>query len=141
MSQILILGAWITIVSFVFLKHPFFIQMFSEGGEYFESKHLTAYFVLFILSALFNGFNVRDDKFAIFRRLNENPGFLKVFFAIIIVQAVIVNSGLVPLTVFQWIGEMFSCVPFEPIGWLAVVLLAVTVIPVDLIRKAIMERE
>ncbi len=141
MSQILITGAWLTVISFVFLKHPFFIHLFSEGGQYSEDQHLTAYFVLFILSALFNGFNVRDDKFAIFSGLNENKGFLKVFFTIIIVQAVIVNAGLVPLTVFQWIGEMFSCVPFRPAGWIAVILLAVTVIPVDLIRKAIMERK
>ena len=39
--------------------------------------------------------------------------FLKVFFIIILVQAVIiVNAGLVPLDVFTWIGNMFSYVPF-----------------------------
>jgi len=42
---------------------------------------------------------------------------------------------LVPLQVFTWIGNMFSCVPFGIKGWIAVILLAVTMIPVDLIRK------
>lgn len=134
MAQILIMGAWLTIVSFVYLKVPFFENLFGS-----EEKHLTGYFVLFIVSALFNGFNVRDDEFGIFKRLDENPGFLKVFFTIIIVQALIVNAGLVPLKVFKWIGEMFSCVPFGPKGWIAVIILAATMIPVDMIRKAVVK--
>lgn len=130
MTQILIMGAWLTIVSFVYLKHPFFRGLFDN-----EEQHLTGYFVLFIVSALFNGFNVRDEKFAIFKGLNENTGFLKVFFLIIFVQALIVNAALIPFEVFTWIGNMFSCVPFGIIGWITVVLLAVTMIPVDMIRK------
>ena len=93
MAQILTMGAWLTVISFVYLKHPFFAGLF------------------------------------------ENTGFLKVFFAIIFVQALIVNAPLVPLQVFTWIGNMFSCVPFGIKGWIAVILLAVTMIPVDLIRK------
>lgn len=130
MAQIVIMGGWLTFISFLFLKLPFFTNLFDN-----EKQHLTAYFVLFIVSALFNGFNVRDDSFGIFKGLNENTGFLKVFFAIIIVQALIVNAGLVPLALFKWIGEMFSCVPFGIIGWIATILLAVTMIPVDLLRK------
>ena len=130
MAQILTMGAWLTVISFVYLKHPFFAGLFEN-----EEQHLTGYFVLFIVSALFNGFNVRDDGFGIFKGLNENTGFLKVFFAIIFVQALIVNAPLVPLQVFTWIGNMFSCVPFGIKGWIAVILLAVTMIPVDLIRK------
>ncbi len=130
MTQILIMGAWLTIVSFVYLKHPFFRGLFDN-----EEQHLTGYFVLFIVSALFNGFNVRDEKFAIFKGLNENTGFLKVFFLIIFVQALIVNAALIPFEVFTWIGNMFSCVPFGITGWITVVLLAVTMIPIDIIRK------
>ena len=93
--------------------------------------------MLFIVSALFNGFNVRDEAYAIFKGLDENTGFIKVFFAIILVQALIVNAALIPLQVFTWIGNMFSCVPFGITGWLAVAVLAVTMIPVDIIRKAV----
>ncbi|MGL4790946.1 MAG: calcium-translocating P-type ATPase, PMCA-type, partial [Anaerotignaceae bacterium] len=113
MEQILVMGAWLVFISFVFLKHPFFVNMFPD-----HEQHLTAYFVLFIVSALFNGFNVRSEDFHIFKGLNENTGFLKVFFTIIIVQAIIVNAPLVPLTLFKWIGEMFSCVPFGIEGWI-----------------------
>ena len=134
MAQIVTMGAWLVILSFLYLKLPFFQNLFET-----EEQHLTGYFVLFIVSALFNGFNVRDEKFAIFRGLNENTGFLKVFFIIILVQAVIVNAALIPFEAFTWIGNMFSCVPFGITGWVAVILLAVTMIPVDLVRKAIVE--
>lgn len=136
MAQILTMGAWLTVVSFVYLKLPLFRDLFAT-----EAQHLTGYFVLFIVAALFNGFNVRDDGFGIFRGLNENTGFLKVFFLIILVQAVIVNAALVPFPLFTWIGNMFSCTPFGIQGWIAVVLLAVTMIPVDLVRKLVVGRE
>ena len=135
MAQIITMGAWLVFISFLYLKLPFFRNLFDT-----EKQHLTGYFVLFIVSALFNGFNVRDEKYGIFQGLNENTGFLKVFFTIILVQALIVNAALVPFTVFTWIGNMFSCVPFGIAGWAAVVLLAVTMIPVDLVRKAVVER-
>lgn len=136
MAQILTMGAWLTIVSFVYLKLPFFRDLFAS-----EEQHLTGYFVLFIVAALFNGFNVRDDGFGIFKGLDENTGFLKVFFLIILVQALIVNAALVPFPLFTWIGNMFSCTPFGIQGWIAVILLAVTMIPVDLVRKLVAGRE
>lgn len=136
MAQILTMGTWLVVISFVFLKLPFFDQFFDT-----EEQKLTAHFVLFILSALFNGFNVRDEKFAIFSGLNENTGFLKVFFLIIAVQACIVNAGLVNLDIFKWIGEMFSCVPFGITGWLVVIVLGFTMIPVDLIRKLVVNNK
>ncbi|MDY4515823.1 MAG: calcium-translocating P-type ATPase, PMCA-type [Lachnospiraceae bacterium] len=136
MAQIITMGAWLTAVSFVYLKVPFFRGLFET-----DKQHLTGYFVLFIVSALFNGFNVRDDGFGIFKGLNENTGFLKVFFAIIAVQFLIVNAAVIPLAPFQWIGNMFSCVPFGIKGWVAVILLAVTMIPVDLVRKLFVNKK
>lgn len=130
MGQILTMGIWLTVVSFIYLKVPFFVNLFAN-----EEQHLTGYFVLFIVAALFNGFNVRDDGFAIFAGLNENKDFMKVFLIIIIVQALLVNAAIIPLAPFQWIGEMFSCVPFGIKGWIAVVLLACTMIPADMVRK------
>ncbi|SEK66044.1 calcium-translocating P-type ATPase, PMCA-type [Ruminococcus albus] len=148
--QIGVMGAWLTIMSFLFFLLPaagnsvgdvmkdlskgLLCQNFFDGDV---DKLKTGYFVLFIVSALANGFNVRDEKFGIFKGLNLNPGFLRVMCAIIAVQAVIVNCGLIPLAPFQWLGKMFSCVPFGITGWVVVVLMAITMIPVDLIRKAV----
>lgn len=132
MAQIVTMGLWLTALSFTFLKVPFFDRFFDT-----EEQKLAAYFVLFIVSALFNGFNVRDEGFAIFKGLDENTGFLKVFFAIILVQALIVNAGLVPF--LGWLGKMFSCVPFGIVGWGVVILLAVTMIPIDMLRKLVVK--
>lgn len=135
MIQIVTMGLWLTALSFIFLKIPFFDQFFAT-----TEQKLSAYFVLFIWSALFNGFNVRDDGFGIFRGLNENTGFMKVFITIILVQAFIVNAGMIPISVFGLISNMFSCVPFGLTAWSVVAILAITMIPVDIIRKAILNR-
>lgn len=134
-AQILTMGIWLTAISFVFLKVPFFDQFFKN-----DAQKYSAYFVFFIVAALFNGFNVRDEKYGIFKGFKDNPGFLKVWFTIVIVQALIVNAGLIPFQVFEWIGNMFSCVPFGIMGWFVVVLLALTMIPVDLLRKSIISK-
>ena len=131
-SQILIVAAWVTIVSFVFLTQPFFLDFFGT-----QEKQYTAYFVFFVVAALMNGFNVRDTGFAIFSGLNENKDFLRVWVAIVLVQAAIVNAALIPVSLFEWISNMFSCTPFALVGWGLVFLVAFTVIPVDLVRKAI----
>ncbi len=150
MAQILTMGLWLTVVSFVYLKTPFIAELFGGwavdgAGNVLNgvpnAQHLTGYFVLFIVSALCNGFNVRDDGFGIFRGLDQNKGFLKVFFLIILVQFVIVNAALIPLPVFTWIGNMFSCTPFGIAGWAIVAILSITMIPVDLIRKMIVNKK
>ena len=139
MAQVVIMGLWLTAMSFTFFKLPFFKDFFQTNGVYDAEKHYTAYFVLFIVSALFNGFNVRDEGYGIFTRLSQNPGFIKVFLTIVAVQALIVNAALVPWAPFEFIGKMFSCKPFDPMGWVVVVLLAMTMIPVDMIRKTVVK--
>ena len=74
MAQIVTMGLWLTALSFIFLKAPFFDTFFAS-----TEQKLSAYFVLFIWSALFNAFNVRSDSFDIFKDLKLNPGFMQVF--------------------------------------------------------------
>ena len=133
--QIMVMALWLTLVSFCFLKMPVFADVLET-----EAKLYTAYFVLFVVSALFNGFNVRDNGFAIFKGLNENKNFMKVWVLIILVQAFIVNAALIPFAPFEWISTMFSCTPFSPFGWVVVFCIAFTMIPVDLLRKLIMKK-
>lgn len=130
--QIGIMAIWMTIISFCFLKLPIFAEILGS-----QEKLYTAYFVLFVVAALFNGFNVRDNGYGIFKGLRDNPGFMKVWIIIVLVQALIVNAALIPLDAFKWIGSMFSCTPFGVTGWIIVIALAFTMIPVDLLRKAI----
>ena len=131
-SQILIMAGWLTLLSFAYLKLPVFASFFENQEQLY-----TSYFVLFVVAALMNGFNVRDTGFGIFNRLGENPGFLKVWVTIVLVQAFIVNAAAIPFAPFEWISSMFSCTPFPITGWLLVFVLAFTLIPADLIRKAL----
>lgn len=137
MVQIGIMGAWLTVISLAYLKLPFFAEKFFgvdfslTGEELMQSKpymqFMTGYFCLFILSAVANGFNVRNDGFNIFQRIKENPGFLRIMGIIVVVQIAITLIG----------GKFFSCTPFGLKGWGIVVLLALTMIPVDMLRKAV----
>ena len=68
-------------------------------------------------------------------KVGENRAFLKVFFSIVLVQSAIVNAAMIPLDTFGWISRMFSCIPFGIAGWIAVILLAATMVPADLVRK------
>ena len=143
-SQIGIMGAWVVALSALYFMLPQIAAVFtSNASQGFGStvaisgEHITGYFVLFILAALFNGFNVRDEGWGIFGRLNENPNFIKIFLVIALVQAFIVNAALIPG--LGWLSAMFSCTPFSWQGWLVVIGMAVTMIPVDLIRKAIVK--
>lgn len=128
--QILIDAFWIIFVSYCFLKMNIF-SMFFESSSQLNS----AYFALFVLFALFNGFNVRSDKCSIFNKINENPNFLKVWFAIFLTEVFIINAALLPIEQLKVVSDMFSCEPFGFNGWLLIVLLAVTIIPVDIFRK------
>lgn len=122
MGQVLFAGAWLTILSFVFLKSSFFINMFKS-----DIAHKTAYFSLFVLAAVFNGFNVRSEGLNLFENIKENKGFTKVMSIIAFVQVAITFIG----------GEFFSCEPFGLTQWIVITLLAFTMIPVDLFRKIV----
>ena len=122
MNQILFAGAWVAVLSFAFLKAPFFINMFANTEE-----HMTAYFSMFVLCAVFNGFNVRSNTINIFEHIKENMSFLKVMGVIVIVQAALTLVG----------GELFSCTPITVKNWIVIIAMAFTIIPVDMIRKVI----
>ena len=124
MSQVLCAGAWLGVISFAFLKLPFFKELFENEGQ-----HLTAYFSMFVFSAVANGFNVRSEGINIFDHIKENKGFIKVMLVIVLVQIILTFVG----------GEIFSCTPFGIKGWLIIIVMSLTMIPVDMLRKIIMK--
>ena len=130
--QILCMGAWLVLLSFFFLTDARIAACFDGKAE-----HYTAYFLLFVLASLMNGFNVRAAGFGIFRGLGENIGFVKVWTMIVLIMAAIINAPYIPHEVGLWIGGMFSTTPIHAGGWVLVFLLAATMIPMDLLRKAV----
>lgn len=122
MLQIGVMGTWLTLISFVFLTVPWFRQLFESDRAFY-----TGYFSLFIFAAVANGFNVRGDKWNIFEGIKENVGFLKVMGIIVIVQIALTFLG----------GNLFVCTPFGLKPWIVITALAMTMIPVDMVRKLI----
>lgn len=123
--QIVIMSIWLTILSLVWFKVPFFRACFA-----IEAQWYTGFFCMFVFAFMVNAFNVRSDGLNVFEHIGENKRFIHIWLAIMAVQVLLVSIGGV-------IGEVFSCVRFGLDGWIAVCLMALTMYPVDLIRKVL----
>ena len=121
--QIVIMSIWLTILSLVWFKVPFFRACFATEAQWY-----TGFFCMFVFAFMVNAFNVRSDGLNVFEHIGENKRFIHIWLAIMAVQVLLVSIGGV-------IGEVFSCVRFGLDGWIAVCLMALTMYPVDLIRK------
>ena len=98
---------------------------FTFGGD--SVYVLTGYFAFFIFMAVFNAFNARTDRMNLFDNIGGNPGFLKVMGIIVVVQVIMTYFG----------GVILRCFGLNAEEWLFVIAMAFIIIPVDLIRKAI----
>jgi magnesium-transporting ATPase (P-type) len=120
-KAIIVNSAWIFILSLLFLFSPLGIIFF----ENIQIMH-TAYFTFFVMIAMFNAFNARTDRINIFDNISGNKNFLRILGLIIIIQIILVYIG----------GEIFRCYGLDLAQWGIVLLCALSIIPVDMIRKA-----
>ena len=128
--QILIMSLWLTGMSLVWFKAPFVTDFFFHGAAYNEAQFYTGFFCMFVFAFMINAFNVRSDGANVFEHIRENTMYIKIWFIIMAVQIILVSIGGV-------VGDIFSCSRFGLYGWLTVIVFALTMYPVDLIRKAI----
>jgi len=98
---------------------------FTFGGD--SVYVLTGYFAFFIFMAVFNAFNARTDRMNLFDNIGGNTGFLKVMGIIVVVQIIMTYFG----------GVILRCFGLTATEWMFVLAMAFTIIPVDLVRKAI----
>ncbi len=91
----------------------------------------TFMFAFFIYSIIFNSLNTRSERFNLFEHIGENKNFMLVMGAIFIMQTVIIQIG----------GEVFGTTLLSVKALLVSMLLAVLIIPVDLIRKAVISKK
>lgn len=90
----------------------------------------TFMFAFFIYAIIFNSLNTRSDKFNLFEHIGENKNFIRVMGAIFILQTVIIEIG----------GKVFSTTTLNVQALLVSMGLGLLIIPVDLIRKAIVRK-
>lgn len=125
--EILWCGIYSAIVSIIFLKSNF-IQNFITYDV--ENKYfLTAFFAMFIFMGIFNAFNARTDSINLFKNLKENKIFIIIFLCISIVQIYLIYFG----------GSLFRTYGLSIKELLFVIMLAFSVIPIDLFRKFILK--
>ena len=124
-NQILTGGIYSLTISLSFLKIPIFKGFFVN-----ESHFMTAFFSLFIFLAVFNAFNARTHRLNIFAHLKENKVFLLIILFIIIVQTSIIYSGF----------KVFRTTPISIKEFSLVLILSISIIPIDFIRKIILKK-
>jgi magnesium-transporting ATPase (P-type) len=127
LSEILITGAYIILLCLAFLKIPLFSGFIrrTDDGIYF----MTAFFALFMFITIFNSFNARTQHQNLFSSLNRNPMFIIVMGIICAVQIGLLYFG----------GALFRTASLTLRELLICILLALSVIPVDLLRKQFLQ--
>ena len=127
-SEIIWTGIYCALLCILFLKLPIFKTLIRTGEN---SKYLmTAYFAMFIFMGIFNAFNARTVRINTFANLSKNKVFIGIFGFIFIAQVWIIYNG----------GDIFRTYGLKINELSLVLLLALTVFPVDWLRKYILKK-
>ena len=122
-DEIIFTGAYSAILCVIFLKLPWIHHLFRSG---LNDKYLmTAFFGLFIFMGIFNSFNARTHRLNLLAHLYQNRVFIIVILFILFVQVNLIYFG----------GSLFRTFGLTLYEFIVMLLFAMTVIPVDWMRK------
>ena len=128
LSEILVSGIYQAIICILFLKVPF-INDFIRNDP--TNKYLmTSYFTLFVLIGVFNAFNARTKRINIFANLKDNKPFIMIITFILLAQLYIIYNG----------GNVFRTYGLTVPELIYVIMIALTIIPIDWLRKYYLKR-
>ncbi|MEG1648208.1 MAG: cation transporting ATPase C-terminal domain-containing protein, partial [Bacilli bacterium] len=128
-SEIISTGFYSAILCILFLKLPIFKELIRYSSD---NKYLmTAYFAMFIFLGIFNAFNARTERLNIFANILKNKIFIMIFGFIFISQLFIIYHG----------KEIFRTYGLEINELILVLILALTVFPVDCLRKYLLKKK
>ncbi len=127
-GEVLWTGLYSAMLCVLFLKLPIVRDYIRMGENY---KYLmTAYFALFIFIGVFNSFNARSERLNIFANLSKNKVFIFIIAFILIVQVYLIYNG----------GDLFRTYGLKAQEFFIVLMLSMSVFPVDFIRKIYLRR-
>ena len=126
-SQIIYLTIVSSLLCIVFLKCPFILNFISRDPKTF----MTAYFALFIFIGVFNSYNARSERLNIFSNLIKNKVFIIISIFIICTQIFLIYHG----------GDLFRTYGLLKRELLFVILMSLSVIPLDFIRKIYLKKK
>ena len=125
-GEIIFTGMYSALLCIFFLKSPVIKLFIRNNPKYL----MTAYFALFIFIGIFNSFNARSQRLNIFGNILKNKVFLIIITFILIVQIYLIYYG----------GDLFRTYGLQAKEFAFVLLLSMSVIPVDFIRKTILKK-
>ena len=128
-GSLIITGLYSAILCLIFLRLPIFRELIRDGIDH--RYFMTAFFTLFVFIGIFNALNARTKDINIFRGITKNKVFLLIFMMVIIIQLYLIYHGGV-------IFRAYGLTLFE-LG--LVLTLALTVIPVDILRKLYLKKK
>ena len=132
-SAIGVSAVFITLVAILILENIGGITSFVTPDNVADPElyKKTFMFAFFIYAIIFNSFNTRSEKFNLFEHIGENKNFIRVMGAIFILQTIIIQIG----------GKVFETTMLSPKALIVSMLLAILIIPVDLLRKAFVSKK
>lgn len=92
-----------------------------------ETEAMTARFALLCFMAVFNGFNIRTEHMNLFTELSKNKMFVYIAAGIFVGTILLCNFA----------ENLVKVTALDLNHWIAVIILAFMVIPIDLVRKAV----
>ena len=128
-GEVLFTGLYSAVLCILFLKLPVVREVIRVGEN---SKYLmTAYFALFIFIGVFNSFNARSERINILANLRKNKVFIFIIVFILTVQIYLIYNG----------GDLFRTYGLTAKEFFIVLVLALTVFPVDFLRKIYLRKK
>ena len=126
-QSILLIGLYSSLLLILFLKLPVFKLFIRSDAKYY----LTAFFSLFIFISIFNAFNARTTRANIFSGILKNRVFLVIMTFIFLAQVYLIYFG----------GNLFRTFGLTLKELVVVLILASSVIPLDIIRKLLYKKK
>lgn len=127
--EIIFTGLYSAILCVVFLKNPYIKNMFRQGVE--NEYLMTAFFGLFIFISIFNSFNARTHRLNLLSHIFKNRIFIITIIFIVIVQILLIYYG----------GSLFRTFGLTIREFETMILLSMSVIPIDWIRKLYLRKK
>ena len=121
-NQILVTGLYSSILCIFFLTNNYIKMMYGDDL-------MTAFFGLIIFISIFNSFSARTHRLNILGNIKKNKVFIGIISFVIFMQIILIYKG----------GDLFRTSGLTIKEFIVMMLFALTVIPVDFIRKMILK--
>ena len=128
-AQIILSGIYSSFLCIFFLSSDIIKKIFRYSND--NIYLMTGFFALFIFMGIFNAFNARTTRINLFSNLKKNKVFIILFSLISVVQIFLIYNG----------GSLFRTYGLSLKELLLVLIMAFTVIPLDLFRKLLFRRK